>query len=127
MAGGVSANGTGAPPQAGVLDGINPIVYNPSNPITLFIVQASGPFPVAYPATPISVQVRAPTAVLVFRGPPMGQAAWSWPGRAGFRIPGVSANNSSHQCRPSSSFFFANCCIVSFGFCQLGVCCWQQC
>ncbi len=45
MAGGVSASGTGAPPQAGILDGVNPIVYNPANPIILFIVQASGPFP----------------------------------------------------------------------------------
>ena len=43
MAGGLSANGTGAPPQAGVLEGVNPIAYAPGNPITLFIVQASGP------------------------------------------------------------------------------------
>jgi hypothetical protein len=41
MAGGLSTNGTGAPPQAGVLEGVNPIAYTPSNPITLFIVQAS--------------------------------------------------------------------------------------
>ncbi|KAL2131721.1 hypothetical protein VTI74DRAFT_4712 [Chaetomium olivicolor] len=40
MAGGVSANGTAAPPQAGVLEGVNPIAYSPSNPITLFIIQA---------------------------------------------------------------------------------------
>jgi hypothetical protein len=41
MAGGLSTNGTGAPPQAGVLEGVNPIAYTPGNPITLFIVQAS--------------------------------------------------------------------------------------
>ncbi|KAK0742300.1 Sodium/hydrogen exchanger family-domain-containing protein [Apiosordaria backusii] len=41
MAGGeLSGNGTGAPPQAGVLEGVNPIEYTPSNPITLFIIQA---------------------------------------------------------------------------------------
>ncbi|KAK4190809.1 putative transporter [Podospora australis] len=41
MAGGaISGNATGAPPQAGVLEGVNPISYTPSNPITLFIVQA---------------------------------------------------------------------------------------
>ncbi|KAK0668012.1 putative transporter [Cercophora samala] len=41
MAGGeLTGNSTGAPPQAGVLEGVNPIVYTPSNPITLFIVQA---------------------------------------------------------------------------------------
>lgn len=44
MAGGVSTNGTGAAPQAGVLDGVNPITYNPSNPIGLFIVQVRGLF-----------------------------------------------------------------------------------
>lgn len=42
MAGGAATNGTGAPPQAGVLEGVNPIAYSPSNPITLFIIQASG-------------------------------------------------------------------------------------
>lgn len=36
-----TTNKTGAPPQAGILEGANPIVYNGSNPITLFIVQAS--------------------------------------------------------------------------------------
>jgi hypothetical protein len=42
MAGGASTNGTGgAPPQAGVLEGINPIKYDPANPILLFIIQAS--------------------------------------------------------------------------------------
>lgn len=42
MAGGGSTNGTGgAPPQAGVLEGINPITYDPANPILLFIIQAS--------------------------------------------------------------------------------------
>lgn len=40
MAAGVAANSTGAPPQAGVLEGVNPIEYTPSNPIALFIVQA---------------------------------------------------------------------------------------
>ncbi len=44
MAGGAATNGTGAPPQAGVLEGVNPIAYSPSNPITLFIIQASGEF-----------------------------------------------------------------------------------
>ncbi|KAL2266141.1 hypothetical protein VTJ83DRAFT_5493 [Remersonia thermophila] len=41
MAGGPAGNGTGAPPQAGVLEGVNPIEYSPSNPILLFIIQAS--------------------------------------------------------------------------------------
>jgi hypothetical protein len=42
MAGGGSTNDTGgAPPQAGVLEGINPITYDPANPILLFIIQAS--------------------------------------------------------------------------------------
>lgn len=42
MAAGGSPNGTtGAPPQAGVLEGDNPIEFNPSNPIMLFIIQAS--------------------------------------------------------------------------------------
>lgn len=41
MAGGVSASGTGPPPQAGILDGVNPITYMPSNPITLFIIQVN--------------------------------------------------------------------------------------
>ncbi|KAL2119716.1 hypothetical protein VTJ04DRAFT_6677 [Mycothermus thermophilus] len=41
MAGGPATDGTGAPPQAGVLDGVNPIQYSPSNPILLFIIQAS--------------------------------------------------------------------------------------
>jgi len=39
MAGGAT-NATGPPPQAGVLEGVNPIAYAPSNPITLFIIQA---------------------------------------------------------------------------------------
>lgn len=43
MAGGGSTNGTGAPPQAGVLEGVNPIAYSPSNPISLFIIQVSHP------------------------------------------------------------------------------------
>jgi hypothetical protein len=96
MAGGVSASGTGAPPQAGVLDGVNPIVYNPANPIILFIVQASGPFLVAHPAMGNSVQVRAPAAVsgrtgicavvthlCVFRSATQWgrQPGPSWPGR----------------------------------------------
>lgn len=34
---------TGAPNQAGVLDGLNPSHYNPSNPLTLFIIQAGLP------------------------------------------------------------------------------------
>jgi hypothetical protein len=43
MAGGPATDGTGAPPQAGVLDGVNPIQYSPSHPILLFIIQASNP------------------------------------------------------------------------------------
>lgn len=39
----VSPKPTGAPSQAGVLDGMNPSHYNPSNPLTLFIIQASLP------------------------------------------------------------------------------------
>ncbi|KAK5662061.1 hypothetical protein OQA88_10175 [Cercophora sp. LCS_1] len=34
-------NGTNAPPQAGIIEGSNPTEYTPSNPITLFIIQAS--------------------------------------------------------------------------------------
>ncbi|KAK4159101.1 putative transporter [Cladorrhinum sp. PSN259] len=43
MAGGdisKTAAGSGAPPQAGVLEGVNPIAYNAGNPISLFIIQA---------------------------------------------------------------------------------------
>ncbi|KAK4141128.1 K(+)/H(+) antiporter 1 [Dichotomopilus funicola] len=39
--GGKAANSTAPPPQAGVLEGLNPIAYTPSNPITLFIIQAN--------------------------------------------------------------------------------------
>ena len=38
-AGAAETNGTGAPPQAGILEGANPSKYTPSNPITLFIIQ----------------------------------------------------------------------------------------
>lgn len=31
----------GPPPQAGVLEGANPVAYNASSPITLFIIQVS--------------------------------------------------------------------------------------
>ncbi|KAB5566634.1 putative K(+)/H(+) antiporter protein [Coniochaeta sp. 2T2.1] len=31
----------GPPPQAGIIEGANPVAYNPSSPITLFIIQAS--------------------------------------------------------------------------------------
>ncbi|SPQ26912.1 02a7fa6b-2846-4090-bf72-5a56b6b81711 [Thermothielavioides terrestris] len=41
MAANASASGPVAPPQAGVLEGSNPIAYTPSNPISLFIVQAN--------------------------------------------------------------------------------------
>lgn len=41
MAGGGAADAAGPPPQAGILEGVNPIAYTPSNPITLFIIQAS--------------------------------------------------------------------------------------
>ncbi|GAB1315910.1 hypothetical protein MFIFM68171_06120 [Madurella fahalii] len=41
MAAGGSSNGTtGASPQAGVLEGLNPIEFSPSHPIMLFIIQA---------------------------------------------------------------------------------------
>ena len=30
-----------APPQAGILEGANPSVYNPGNPIIIFIIQVS--------------------------------------------------------------------------------------
>ncbi|KAK1755676.1 putative transporter [Echria macrotheca] len=36
-----TGNSTAAPPQAGILEGANPTRYTPSNPITLFIIQAS--------------------------------------------------------------------------------------
>lgn len=35
-----AASATGAPNQAGILEGMNPSHYNPSNPLTLFIIQA---------------------------------------------------------------------------------------
>lgn len=35
-----AAKASKVPPQGGVLEGVNPVVYNPSNPIILFIVQA---------------------------------------------------------------------------------------
>lgn len=38
-----AASTTGAPSQAGVLDGMNPSHYNPSNPLTLFIIQVGLP------------------------------------------------------------------------------------
>lgn len=38
-----AASATGAPSQAGVLDGMNPSHYNPSNPLTLFIIQVGLP------------------------------------------------------------------------------------
>ncbi|KAK0641235.1 Sodium/hydrogen exchanger family-domain-containing protein [Cercophora newfieldiana] len=34
-------NSTGAAPQTGIIEGANPTTYTPSNPITLFIIQAS--------------------------------------------------------------------------------------
>lgn len=36
-----AATGHRASPQAGILEGANPLEYLPSSPITLFIVQAS--------------------------------------------------------------------------------------
>ena len=49
--GAVSPNSTGAPPQAGVLEGANPTEWNASNPITLFIIQVCQPCLCAmYPA-----------------------------------------------------------------------------
>lgn len=30
---------TGAPPQGGIIEGLNPVHYNPKDPITLFIIQ----------------------------------------------------------------------------------------
>jgi len=35
-----SASSTKVVPQGGVLEGVNPVVYSPSNPIILFIIQA---------------------------------------------------------------------------------------
>lgn len=40
-----AASATGAPNQAGVLEGMIPTHYNASNPLTLFIIQASFPVP----------------------------------------------------------------------------------
>jgi hypothetical protein len=34
---------TGAPPQGGIIEGMNPVHYNPKDPITLFIIQVSFP------------------------------------------------------------------------------------
>lgn len=34
-----AASATGAPNQAGILEGMNPSHYNASNPLTLFIIQ----------------------------------------------------------------------------------------
>lgn len=36
-----SPTGNRAPPQGGVLEGLNPSVYNPKDPIILFIIQVS--------------------------------------------------------------------------------------
>ncbi len=83
----VSTNGTaGAAPQAGVLEGVNPIAYSASNPILLFIIQAS-----YLPAPPIEARVTScpappvpnPCAVSL-RGPIMSPG--SRPGR--LRVPG---------------------------------------
>lgn len=38
---GTSNATTVAPPQAGIFEGLNPSHYNPSDPIVLFIIQAS--------------------------------------------------------------------------------------
>jgi hypothetical protein len=35
-----AAAATGAKPQGGIIEGLNPIHYNPKDPIALFIVQA---------------------------------------------------------------------------------------
>jgi len=35
-----SATSTKVAAQGGVLEGVNPVVYNPSNPLILFIIQA---------------------------------------------------------------------------------------
>ena len=54
MAGGdisSTAAGSGAPPQAGILEGVNPIAYTPSNPIALFIIQASHVNFICFPGT----------------------------------------------------------------------------
>jgi hypothetical protein len=104
MAGGASTNGTGgAPPQAGVLEGINPIKYDPANPILLFIIQASvvvylvvsGPqcsVPGPFVSTQAENGARAPVGL-----PYSGQCA-----------------NNSTQHRPASSSSFASCCIVRY-------------
>lgn len=36
-----SAGSTSVPPQAGVFEGLNPTVYNASDPLVLFIIQAT--------------------------------------------------------------------------------------
>ncbi|KAI9166417.1 sodium/hydrogen exchanger family protein [Paramyrothecium foliicola] len=41
MAGGEVADGNRAPSQGGVIEGMNPSVYNPKDPITIFIIQVS--------------------------------------------------------------------------------------
>ncbi|KAH7009453.1 Sodium/hydrogen exchanger family-domain-containing protein [Microdochium trichocladiopsis] len=40
MAGGTATNGTTAPPQAGIFEGIKPNAWSTSQPITLFIIQS---------------------------------------------------------------------------------------
>lgn len=38
-----STGGNRAPSQGGVIEGANPSVYNPKDPITMFIIQVSQP------------------------------------------------------------------------------------
>jgi hypothetical protein len=40
-----STTGDRAPSQGGVIDGLNPTHYNPKDPVTIFIIQASSPLP----------------------------------------------------------------------------------
>jgi hypothetical protein len=97
MAANASASGPVAPPQAGVLEGSNPIAYTPSNPISLFIVQASTYIPAALQPLgsscrmlPLRTSGRIPSVRCCFTAQtdrwPVSPGPG--PGRAGFRVRG---------------------------------------
>jgi hypothetical protein len=46
-----TSSSNAVPPQAGVIEGVNPVHYDPKNPIILFIVQVGSPSSAAAGAT----------------------------------------------------------------------------
>jgi hypothetical protein len=85
-----------------VLEGINPIQYDPANPILLFIIQAS--------VAVWSVQL-FPDPNARCPDPCVSTQAGNGTRAPGFPRSGQCANNST-QHRPVSSSSFASCCIV---------------